>query len=46
MLLDLVREGEQIAAGCRASKFVKGVKARYVAWSRSVEEYLKTTLSL
>ena len=41
MLLDLVREGEQIAAGCRASKFVKGVKARCVAWSRSVEEYLK-----
>jgi hypothetical protein len=29
MLLDLVREGEQIAPGCRASKLVKGVKARW-----------------
>jgi hypothetical protein len=37
MLFDLVREGEQIAAACRSSKFVKGVKA----WSRSVEEHLK-----
>jgi hypothetical protein len=41
MLINFIREGEQIARGCRASKSAKGVKARYVAWSREVEECLK-----
>ena len=41
MLIEYIRQGEQIASGCRGSKSVKGVKARYVAWSRSVEECLK-----
>jgi hypothetical protein len=41
MLIKFIREGEQIARGCRASKSAKGVKARYVTWSREVEECLK-----
>jgi hypothetical protein len=41
MLIKFIREGEQIARGCRASKSAKGVIARYVAWSREVEECLK-----
>ncbi|MGH8615512.1 MAG: hypothetical protein ACREYF_26710 [Gammaproteobacteria bacterium] len=41
MLIHYIRQGEQIASGCRSSKSLKGLKTRYVAWSRSVEKYLK-----
>lgn len=42
MLIDYVREGQQIASDChRSGKFVAGVKDRYASWLQSVEEHLK-----
>lgn len=39
--IDLIKEGEQIAADARGGKNVKGFRERCSAWSRQVEDSLR-----